>query len=221
MAYATPATLATATCAERTASPCRWATSTSAGRTRWSARTFPTLRSGCRPTWRGIPCTSRKGDEVSDAPDLVRLFGSLPLPVGNSPAGRFSAQSIPGIPSCSVGKDATGCPVLLVETDASGPRAAVAPVVLQNLSVLHNVDCRIRDADGRTSVHRVSVIRCCGDEQLLREYFSARWHRSSRLCPHGHRGSRWSLPSRPLSIFSAALRSPHGRPFRGFGPNYS
>jgi len=108
---------------------------------------------------------------VSDAPDLVRLFGSLPLPVGNSPAGRFSAQSIPGIPSCSVGKDATGCPVLLVETDASGPRAAVAPVVLQNLSVLHNVDCRIRDADGRTSVHRVSVIRCCGDEQLLREYF--------------------------------------------------
>jgi len=108
---------------------------------------------------------------VIDVPDLVRLFASLPLPVGNSPLGRFSAQLITGIPSCSVGKDIAGCPVLLVETDASGPRAAVAPIVLQNLSVLHNIDCRMQDSDGGTSTHRVSVIRCCGDDQLIREYF--------------------------------------------------
>ncbi len=108
---------------------------------------------------------------MSDAPDLVRLFASLPLPVGNSPAGRFSVLPIAGIPSCSVGKDTTGYPVLLVETVASGPRAAVAPIVLQNLSVLHNVDCRMQDPDGGTSTHRVSVIRCCGDDQLVREYF--------------------------------------------------
>ncbi|MGA7500013.1 MAG: PD-(D/E)XK motif protein [Isosphaeraceae bacterium] len=108
---------------------------------------------------------------MSDAPDLIRLFTSLPLPVGNSPVGRFSAQPIAGIPSCSVGKDATGCPVLLVETDASAPRAAAAPIILQNLSVLHNVDCRMQDSDGGSSIHRLSVIRCRGDDPLLHEYF--------------------------------------------------
>lgn len=104
-------------------------------------------------------------------PDLLRLFASLPLPLGDSPAGRFSVQPIPGICSCSVGKDAAGCPVLLVETDATGPRAAVAPIVLENLSVLHNVDCRMQDAGGGASTHRFSVIRCCGDDPLLHEYF--------------------------------------------------
>lgn len=108
---------------------------------------------------------------MSEATDLVRLFAALPLPVGNSPAGRFAALPIAGIPSCSVGKDTTGCPVLLVETVAKGPRAAVAPIVLQNLAVLHNVDCCMQDPGGGARTHRVSVIRCCGDDQLVREYF--------------------------------------------------
>ena len=101
----------------------------------------------------------------------MRLFAALPLPAGDSPAGRFSAQPIPGMRSCSVGKDAASCPVLLIETDASGPRAPVAPIVLENLSVLHNVDCRMQDCDGGASTHRLSVIRCCGDDPTLHEYF--------------------------------------------------
>src|SRR5262245_24182772 len=87
-----------------------------------------------------------RGDEVTRAdPDLVRVFASLPLPHPLSPGERFSAQPIARIPSCSVGKDASGRPVLLVETGASTPRTAVAPIALQNLSVLHNVDCRMQD----------------------------------------------------------------------------
>ena len=103
--------------------------------------------------------------------DLVRLFAGLPLPAGDSPAGRFSAQPLPGAPCCSVGKDAAGCPALLVQTDAAGPRATVAPIVLENLSVLHNVDCRMQNAEGETTTHRLSVIRCCGEDQTLHEYF--------------------------------------------------
>ena len=49
--------------------------------------------------------------------------------------------------------------------------AAAAPIILQNLSVLHNVDCRMQDSDGGSSIHRLSVIRCRGDDPLLHEYF--------------------------------------------------
>jgi Putative PD-(D/E)XK family member, (DUF4420) len=101
----------------------------------------------------------------------MRLFAALPLPTGDSPTGRFSAQPIPGMESCSVGKDAAGSPVLLIETEAAGPRAAVAPIVLEHLSVLHNVDCRMQDTGGGASTHRLSVIRCCGDDPTLHEYF--------------------------------------------------
>src|SRR5262245_41041799 len=107
----------------------------------------------------------------SPALDLVQLFDALPPPTGDSPAGRFSAQPISGLPACSVGKDTSGYPVLLVETDATGQRALVAPIVLQNLSVLHNVDCRLQEQGGSINTRRLSVIRCCGEDRVLHEYF--------------------------------------------------
>lgn len=103
--------------------------------------------------------------------DLFSIFAALPLPPGSSPAGRFSAQPVPGIPSCSVGKDLTGCPVLLIETQAVGPRDPVAPTVLENLSILHNVDCRLQSSNEPAATRRLSVIRCCGEDALLHEYF--------------------------------------------------
>jgi hypothetical protein len=105
------------------------------------------------------------------SPDLLRLFAALPLPAGDNPAGRFSAQPIPGLRSCSVGKDASGWPVLLIETDSCGRGPVAPPIVLENLSVLHNADCRMQDVYGGTSIHRLSVIRCCGDNAVLHEYF--------------------------------------------------
>lgn len=98
------------------------------------------------------------------------LRGCL-FPAGDSPAGRFSAQPLPGVRSCSVGKDAAGCPALLIQTEAAGPRAPVGPIVLENLSVLHNGDCRMQNVDGEATTHRLSVIRCCGEDSALHEYF--------------------------------------------------
>jgi hypothetical protein len=103
--------------------------------------------------------------------DILRLFAALPLPPGDSPAGRFAAQPIPGKVTCSIGKDSAASPVLLIETEATGPRASAAPIVLEHLSVLHNVDCRMQDAGSGASTRRVSVIRCCGDDPVLHEYF--------------------------------------------------
>ena len=75
------------------------------------------------------------------------------------------------MPSCSIGKDIAGNPVLLVETDEAGPRGQGDPIVLENLSVLHNVDCRLQTQGGGTNTARFSVVRCCGDDRTLHEYF--------------------------------------------------
>lgn len=103
--------------------------------------------------------------------DILRLFAALPLPPADSPAGRFSAQPIPNMPSCSIGKDTVGNPVLLVETDEMGPRGQGEPIVLENLSVLHNVDCRLQPQGGAANTARFSVVRCCGEDRTLHEYF--------------------------------------------------
>ena len=103
--------------------------------------------------------------------DLVRIFTDLALPAGDTFGDRFTAQAVPGVSSCSVGKDSAGLPALLIQTEASTPRAPVAPIVLENLSVIHNVDCRIRCANGQATTYRVSVIRCCGEDPALHEYF--------------------------------------------------
>src|SRR6202043_1038472 len=56
-------------------------------------------------------------------PDLVCLFDELPSPREDTGLGRFMAQPVSGYPSCSVGKDSNGNPVLLIEADSgqAGP----------------------------------------------------------------------------------------------------
>jgi hypothetical protein len=84
---------------------------------------------------------------------------------------RFSTQPIPEIACCSVGKDAMGYPVLLIETAVSGPRDPVVPIVLEHLSILHNVECRMQNSSGGTTTRFLSVVRCCGKDSTLQEYF--------------------------------------------------
>ena len=141
--------------------------------------------------------------------EILRLFAALPLPPGDSPAGRFAAQPIPSLPSCSIGKDAAGHPVLLVETDEPGPRGQGAPIILEHLSVLHNVDCRLQPQDGGASTRRCSVVRCCGDDRLLHEYFlRALAPILGTLPPRPQRRQVDEAINAVIELFRSAARSP-------------
>ena len=131
-----------------------------------------TLRSGFPPTLRVTRWISRKEVAVPrNLPDLVRLFDSLTAPSMDVGAGRFSVLPVPGIAACAVGKDVSGLPVLVIETDAAEPRGTTAPLVLEHLSVLHNVDCRFQQDNAEFATRRLSVIRCCDSERVFHEYF--------------------------------------------------
>ena len=103
--------------------------------------------------------------------DIPGLFATLPVPTGDSPAGRFAVYPIPTLPACSVGKDTVGNPVILIETDDAGGRGAADPILLEHLSILHNVDCRVQLPEGGVGTRRFSVVRCGGDDRQLHDFF--------------------------------------------------
>ena len=46
-----------------------------------------------------------------------------------------------------------------------------APLVLEHLSVLHNVDCRLQQDNAESRTRRLSVIRCSDSDRVFQEYF--------------------------------------------------
>lgn len=103
-------------------------------------------------------------------PDLVQLFDSLPTPSLEVGMGRFSAQWLDAFPSCAVGKDVAGNPTLLISADTENSSAAL-PLVLEHLSVMHLVNCRVQLSKVGEQTQILSVVRCTHADRILQEYF--------------------------------------------------
>ncbi len=108
-------------------------------------------------------------------PDLVRLFDGLTVPPLGSGLGRFCALPVPGFPACAVGKDGGGSPVLLIQADSAVPGVA-APIVLEHLSVIHLVACRVQVSGQAEQERTLSVIRCTEGDRAFHEYFLRSLH---------------------------------------------
>lgn len=104
-------------------------------------------------------------------PDLLRLFDSLPPSNADPGRIRFVARAVPGMAACTVGKDAGGLPVVIVETESSVARGPASPLVLDKVSVLHDVNCRLQLPAAGVDIKRASIIRCTDPDRLLHEYF--------------------------------------------------
>jgi hypothetical protein len=103
-------------------------------------------------------------------PDLVQLFDSIDVPVSELGSGKFCVRFVPGFPACSIGKDVTGGPVLLVQADDALPGTA-APLLLESLCVIHLVRCRVQIPDRDEAEQTLTVIRCTSHERAVHEYF--------------------------------------------------
>jgi hypothetical protein len=105
--------------------------------------------------------------------DLLSSFEALPTPsVAGLPGGaRFSAAPIDGYELHRLGKDFSGTPSLLIYvTDAPG-MGWPAPIALENLTVQHDVECRIAHPNGELEQGRFTVVRCMGNDRALQGYF--------------------------------------------------
>lgn len=104
--------------------------------------------------------------------DLVSSFEKLiPPETGTGAAARFSALPIPGYPQHRVGMDAQGAPSLLIAAVGTHGPGWPAPIVLEHLTVQHDVDCRVTEPGGSLADGRFTVVRCVGKDRALHAYF--------------------------------------------------
>jgi hypothetical protein len=103
--------------------------------------------------------------------NLIDLYKQLKQPTDSSSESgvRFSACPIPGYENHRLAKDASNYPCLLISTQDS-VRNRPAPVKLEHLQVLYDIDCRILHNDVLEE-NRFTVISCTEQDPLMQEYF--------------------------------------------------
>lgn len=104
--------------------------------------------------------------------DLLSAYAGLTAPSHGGAAGtRFTAVPIEGYERHRIGKDAESNASLLISVAASASATWPAPIVLEHLSVQHDVECRITQPGGTSETGRFTLVRCIGGDRMLDEYF--------------------------------------------------
>jgi len=104
--------------------------------------------------------------------DLIPLFNSLKTPVApTTDTSRFSAHRIPEYENHRLAKDVLGAPCLLISVADKTSDGKSVPILLEHLSVQHDVDCRITTPDGTTEQGRFTVVQCVGADSSLHAQF--------------------------------------------------
>lgn len=102
--------------------------------------------------------------------ELLSVFESLGTPaVGDTM--RFTAHPIPGCEAHRVAKDSLGRPAILLSVAASDQSTVPVPIILANLSVHHNTQCRVSHSNGSMEYGFYTVVRCVDADPRLHAYF--------------------------------------------------
>jgi Putative PD-(D/E)XK family member, (DUF4420) len=103
--------------------------------------------------------------------NLVDVFRELVTPASADSGLRFIALPVPGYEQHRLGKDAAGAPALLVAAGGIPRYGWPAPVVLEHLTVQHDVECRVSRPGGPVEDGHFTVIRCRTPDPTLHAYF--------------------------------------------------
>ena len=102
--------------------------------------------------------------------NLFELFESLPLPQTDDEP-HFSAIPIPRYENHRLGKNSLGMPLLLISTSNFTKQDHPAPIVLEHLKVLHQIDCHISRPDGIIEQGVFTIVQCIARDANLHQYF--------------------------------------------------
>lgn len=103
--------------------------------------------------------------------NLINLYQQLKQPVKVSESqARFSACAIPGYTKHRLAKNVNGFPCLLIATQDSSTTTRPAPIRLEHLEVLYDVNCRISNKN-TLEASRFTVICCKTEDYSMQEYF--------------------------------------------------
>ena len=102
--------------------------------------------------------------------DLNAVFSSLqamPSPEGSL----MLACPIPDLEQHHLARDVQGAPLILISVTKSQTRTQATPLKLEHLTVQHDVECRVSDANGVVREGRYTVVACIDADRVLQAYF--------------------------------------------------
>lgn len=103
--------------------------------------------------------------------NLIELFHSFDASATTESEERFSAIPIPEYEQHRLGKDTQGQPLLLISVlEGRGQREPV-PIILEHLTVMYNLRCRVARPDGTSEEERFTIVRCTSEDTTLQTYF--------------------------------------------------
>jgi hypothetical protein len=106
---------------------------------------------------------------------LDRVFSVLsdlnPPDVSPGAGHVFAAVRYPGSTFHRLGKDAHGHVAILLALDPDRQDGPMSPVVLDNLTILHAVTCRVSDTTGSVESGLYTVVSCTSDDKVLIRHF--------------------------------------------------
>jgi Putative PD-(D/E)XK family member, (DUF4420) len=104
--------------------------------------------------------------------DLATIFEQIQPPTLSSVVGAdFCALPVPGLEHHRVAKDARAAPAILISVSDASRDVHLAPIMLENLTVQHDVDCRITRPGGIAEEARFTVVCYTGSDPTLQAYF--------------------------------------------------
>jgi hypothetical protein len=104
--------------------------------------------------------------------DLIEFFDLLQQPeVSADNHVRFAANHIAIYEQYRLAKDSYGTPALLVSIESKSSIVHPSSIVIENLTVEHDVSCHISHPDGTYEKGQFTVIHCTGRDHLLHVYF--------------------------------------------------
>ena len=103
--------------------------------------------------------------------NLFDLYNSLKTPSlgGEKNQLRFSACPIPNFEKHRLAKDSNNYPSILISTKGKAD-VRPAPIKLEHLRVLYDVDCRISQ-EAKLEENRFTVVSCTDSDPQMQEYF--------------------------------------------------
>jgi hypothetical protein len=105
-------------------------------------------------------------------PNLIELFDELRKGQSSMLDRRtFSALPIPGITAHHLGIDSDGAPCILFSTRSENAKDIPLPIVLEGISVHHNVPCKILSLNSSDEEGSFSIMRCTSHDSTLQHYF--------------------------------------------------
>ena len=103
--------------------------------------------------------------------NLIELFQSIEPIARRDNEDRFSTILIPNYEPHRLGKDDLDKPLLLISISDVGTQRQLAPIELEHLTVMYDMNCRVSRADGSFEEGQFTVIYCTGEDTTLQNYF--------------------------------------------------